>query len=287
MLNLQPRYKKVINLVIVFLIISIIMSWTTNEREKVSFIENAIYQLALPFQKTFTVSSNFLRDIYISIKDFRNVYLENKALRAQLEYYIGIEHQLNEARLTNRRLARLLDFTETLHFELEPAMVVGRSPDTWYSTLSISKGSNNGIEIGMPVVTSAGLVGRIIEVGTNTSKVQLIISPDSAVTSFVQRSRDIGLVRVSGENPGFLELVRLSHRADVQVGDTVMSSDLTQNFPKGLVLGEVVKVIDDMQQLTAILKPSVDFERLEEVLVIKKTRFINIDEVDDLKEGDE
>ena len=285
MLNLQPRYRKVLNLVIVFLIISIIMSWTTNDREKVSFLENAIHQLVLPFQKAFTVSTTFLRDGYLSIKDVRNVYVENKALKEQLEYYVGIEHQLNEARLTNRRLTRLLDFTETIEYDLEPAMVIGRSPDTWYSTLTISKGDKNGFEVGMPVVTNAGLVGRIIEVGPNNSKVQLVISPDSAVTSFVQRSRDIGLVRISSENPGFLELIRLSHSAEVRIGDTVMSSDLTENFPKGLVLGEVVKVTESNQQLTAIIKPSVDFDRLEEVLVIRETKFISND--DDYDDDDE
>lgn len=286
MLNLQPRYRKVLNLVIVFIIISIVMSWTTSDREKASFLENAIHQVALPFQRSFSVFTNFLRDGYLSVVDVRNVYVENKALKEQLEYYTGIEHQLNEARLTNRRLTKLLGFTETIEYELEPAMVIGRSPETWYSTLSISKGEKNGFQIGNPVVTNAGLVGRIIEVGPNNSKVQLIISPDSAVTSFIQRSRDIGLVKISSENPGFLELTRLSHNADVRVGDTVMSSDLTSNFPKGLVIGEVVKVVEVNQQITAILKPSVDFERLEEVLVIKHTKFIR-DELDEDLEGEE
>ena len=224
----------------------------------------------------------------MSLSEVRNVYEENKFLKEEVEYYQGIEHQLNEARLENRRLKRLLDFEETTNFVLEPAMVIGRSPSTWYSTMTIAKGKsqNPKLRTGMPVVTSAGLVGVIIEVSSNSSKVKLIISPDSAVTSFVQRTRDIGLVKISPENPGFLEITRLAHNADLKVGDTIMSSNLTNNFPKGLVIGEVVKVGGSDMEITALIKPSVDFERLEEVFII-----IDYDDIeeseDDLTEGED
>lgn len=263
------------------------MSWTTNDRKRVSVLENAIHQLVLPFQKAFTVSTNFLRDSYMSVIDVRNVYIENKSLKEQLEYYQGIELQLNEARLNNRRLTQLLGFAETIEYDIEPSMVIGRSPNTWYSTITISKGTTNGLKDNMPVVTNAGLVGRIIETGPNNSKVQLIISPDSAVTAFVQRTRDIGLVRISQDNPGFLEISRLAYNADIKVGDIILTSDLTGNFPKGLAIGEVVQISGNNLQVTAVIKPSVDFERLEEVLIIKETKFITTDFDDDLDDQQE
>ncbi|QNO13610.1 rod shape-determining protein MreC [Alkalicella caledoniensis] len=285
MLKLQPRYRKILNLVIIFIALSMVMSWTTNDREKVSFMENAIHQLVLPFQKAFTSSTNYIRDTYMSLTEFRNVYEENKFLKEELEYYKGIEHQLNEARLANRRLTNLLDFKESTEFDLLPAMVIGRSPSTWYSTMTIAKGTNHDVKLGMPVVTHAGLVGRVIEVSLNSSKVKLIISPDSGITSFVQRTRDIGLVKISAENPGFLEITRLAHNADLRVGDTIMSSDLTGNFPKGLVIGEVVRVEGSDMEITALVRPSVDFERLEEVFIV--THYEIVESEQDAFEGED
>ncbi|SHJ95716.1 rod shape-determining protein MreC [Anaerobranca californiensis DSM 14826] len=285
MLNTQTHFKKIFNLVLIFIILSLLMSWTTNDRQKVSIIERAVHQLVLPFQKAFTISTNFLRDTYMSLVDVRNVYLENKRLKEKLAYYQGIEHQLNEARLANRRLTQLLEFKESTDMTLLPAMVIGRSPNTWYSSITISKGEKHNVEVGMPVVTNQGLVGRIIEVGPTTSKVKLIISPDNAVTSFVQRTRDIGLVRVSGENPHLLEISRLAYNVDIQIGDTIMTSGLTGNYPNGIVVGEVIKINNINDQTIALIKPSVDFERLEEVFIITKYDRIEIDE--ELLEGEE
>ncbi len=285
MLKLQPGHKKILNLVMIFIALSLVMSWTTNDRAKISFMENAIHQLVLPFQKAFTVSTNFIRDSYTAIIDVSNVYNENKRLKDQLDYYQGIEIQLNEVRLNNRRLTQLLEFRESTEFTLLPAMVIGRSPSTWYSTMTVAKGERHGVKVGMPVVTNAGLVGRVIEVSSNSSKVKLIISPDSAVTGFVQRTRDIGLVRISQEDPQFLEIARLAYNADVRVGDIILTSNLTGIFPKGLVIGEVVQINKSNLEITAVVKPSVDFERLEEVLVITHYEIIEYDE--EFFEGEE
>ncbi|WP_353894303.1 rod shape-determining protein MreC [Proteinivorax hydrogeniformans] len=268
--NIQPRYKKIINIVIIFIILSLIMSWSTNDSAKVSFIEQSINQLVLPFQKAMTYTSNAIGDTFYFFSDLRNVYGENKVLKEELNRLSHLEAELDEVRQENSRLYDLLDFHQSHDYTTTPARVISRSQQAWYSNITIDKGSAHGIEKDMPVVTDAGLVGRVVEVSYSTSKVMLAISPNSRVSGLVQRSRDNTLVTPHEQTTGYLQASRMFYDGDVEVGDKIITSDLTGVFPKGIVIGEVVDLVDtpNAVEKTAVLKPAVDFERLEEVLIV-------------------
>jgi rod shape-determining protein MreC len=134
--------------------------------------------------------------------------------------------------------------------------------------LIISVGSNDGMAKGMPVVTERGLVGRIVEVNSRASKVLLITDSSSSVNAIIQSSRATGLVE--GQADGGLVMKYIPQPVTVNVGDIILTSGLGSTFPKHLVIGQVSAVykrdIEMFQQ--AEIKPTVDFDRLEVVLII-------------------
>lgn len=168
----------------------------------------------------------------------------------------------------NHRLRALLEFKETVTLALEPARVVGRSASAWFRTIVLDRGSDHGVLTDSPVVTSAGVIGRVYEVGPKASRVLLITDPSSAVDAIVQRTR--AQVVVEGRLGATCRLLYLARGDDAAVGDRVVTSGLGGVFPKGLLLGEITRVdvtLGDVFQ-RAELAPSADFSRLEEVFIV-------------------
>ena len=265
------KYKqKIINGIVVVLLLSIVMSWSTNNPQRLHVFKNVVAQCLYPFQYAASAVTSFAVNSWQFVADIRSVYTENQELKELVDMYAGIELQLIEVRQENFRLRALLNFKDDIDYTYTPAQVIGRNPSSWFSTLSIDKGAKNGIKVDMPVVTNKGLVGKIIAVYPTYSKVQLLISPDSGISAFVQRTRDNGVL-VGLSNPsGYCQITRLHQKSDIKEGDIILSSPLTGIYPKGLVIGRAVEVYDDPVSLerSALVKPEVDFDRLEEVLII-------------------
>ncbi len=175
---------------------------------------------------------------------------------------------LREISQENARLNNLLNFKQRSPLRLVAAKVIGRSPDSWSSSVLIDRGRENGIKPGMVVVSPQGLVGSIIESADNTSKVLLINDPNQGVSSIVQRSRQEGLV--SGTLGTNLIMRYLPEEAQIVVGDIIVTSELSRVYPKGLLVGRVVNLGREFSGLNryALVKPLVDLANIEEVLVI-------------------
>lgn len=261
---------KIFNSLLVVLLLSSLMSLGTNNPQRVNFLVRMASEALHPVQVAARSVGNFFVGSWNFIVDVRNVYVENQQLKAKLEEYTGIEYQLIELRLTNARLRKLLEFKEEMPFDVLSAQVIGRNPSTWFSNVTIDKGSRDGVELDMPVVTDRGVVGRIIEVYPSYSKIMLLISPASGTSAIVQRTRDNGVLVGLHTPAGYMRLTRLPADSDIKEGDVIISSSLTGLYPKGLTIGRVAKVSYDPVTLetSALVKPGVDFERLEEVLVI-------------------
>lgn len=270
MLNLHPQRQRAVNAILVVILLSILMSLSTNSPARIQSLQNLFAQALYPFQFAASWVTGTVTSGWEYVVDVRNVYSENQRLKELVEKYTGIEHQLTEVRLANRRLRELLAFQEETQFSVTPAQVIGRNPSSWFSTITIDKGSSHGIQVDMPVVNHQGLVGKVIQVSTYSSKVQLIISSDSGISGIVQRTRDNGVVIGLSSPVGYCRITRLPVGSEVEPGDLIISSDLTGVYPRGLLIGRVVEVDIDYVTLerSALIKPEVDFERLEEVLVI-------------------
>lgn len=177
--------------------------------------------------------------------------------------------ELEEIALENRRLHNLLGFKEALQKSSIPASVIGRDPNNWSSVVFIDKGEEDGIVKDMVVISGQGLIGRVRESGKTMSKVMLINDIDSKVGAIVQKSREQGLL--VGTPKGDCKLIYLSLDSDIKGGDKVLTSGMGGIYPKGIMIGEVVKVEKEKGRLYkyAIIEPLNKLSKLEEVLCIK------------------
>lgn len=199
-------------------------------------------------------------------------YHRNMVLANELNRQVGLLRwkifEFKEIAQENNRLKALLNFKQKSPLRLIAARVIGRSMDNWSSTLILDKGKSSWIKSGMAVISPQGLVGKIVESFETTSKVLLINDLNQGVSSIVQRSRQEGLV--SGTLGGNLIMRYLPDDADVIIGDLVVTSELSQIYPKGLFIGKIINVGRDFSGLCryAIIKPAVELSSVEEALII-------------------
>lgn len=237
----------------------------------VLFLSLSLTHFKNPLQKTFkpqlSLVSLLKREVRGIIFYHRNL-LENERLHNTIEALRSRLFDSREIYLENNRLKGLLGFKQRSGLRLLPARIIGRSPDSWSSSATIDKGKSNGIGRGMVLISPQGLVGRVVESADNSSKILLINDPSLGVSSIVQRSRQEGLV--NGTFGSKLIMRYLPKDSDIVAGDLIITSGLSQIYPKGLLVGRVINIGSDLSGLNryAIIKPAVDCSAIEEVLVI-------------------
>ncbi len=208
----------------------------------------------------------FWQDYFLLV----NVRQENRQLRTAVDTLKMENSRYRELLSTHERLKALLQFKQTTNRPVLAAQVIGLDPTGWFKSVIINKGNEAGLELNMPVVNANGVVGRIVSFSPNYSKVLLAIDQNSAVDCLVQRSRDRGIVE--GFSTEICKLNYVVKSSDVTEGDIVVTSGLGGVFPKGIAVGEVLRVEDISGTLfkDIEIRPAVDFSKLEEVLIILK-----------------
>jgi len=235
--------------------------------------EGLFLQLTTPIQRLVDNTTERIIDASASLRDLRDLRERNRQLETLVDQLMIENVRLKEAEAQNEDLRLKLAFAEAYpQYVLKTAEVRGRvigyEPNNFMSVLIVDMGRRDGVQKGMPVVTERGLVGHIHKVGANWAKVLLIIDPSSSVAALVQSSRAPGLV--SGRLGQDLVMDYIPQEETVSVGDVILTSGMSGNYPKSLLIGQVLEVeqrdIDPFQR--AIVRPSVNFEKLETVLVI-------------------
>ena len=258
-----------ISLLIVLLILVSLLVYSANLRKKntTTLFERSVLTLTEPLQKGIDSIGSGISGLwhnYLWLVDTRQQNVElarkNRELRAQLV-------AVNETRLENERLKKLLDFVEADPRKVLPALVVAEDASSWARTIVIDKGGKHGVHEGQPVVVAEGIVGRVIKSAATSSRVLLVTDASSSVASLIQHNRTRGVSRGNGQG---LDLEYALRDALIEKGDLVVTSGMGGVFPKGLVVGRVVTAQRNefglFQQIE--LQPAVDFSRLEEVLVL-------------------
>ncbi|MCE5314772.1 MAG: rod shape-determining protein MreC [Armatimonadota bacterium] len=200
----------------------------------------------------------------------RSVLLkENRQLRARVKRLARENARLQEAARENAVLRAALELRESSKMDMVSAEVVSRDQSNWFDTATISRGTKAGVERGSAVVNHLGLIGQVSDVDPFTSQVVALTNSDSAVSAMVQRSRAVGMLY--GQGADYLVLAYLPKDSDVRVKDVVVSSGMGKVVPKGLVIGRVVKVVRNSTAGTtsALIRPSVRFDEVEQVFVVK------------------
>src|SRR5438045_3823330 len=189
--------------------------------------------------------------------------VENRSLKATNQALRDVEHEVN-------RLRHALNYRERAVFKLVPAEVITRDSSTWWRTVTINRGKQDGIETDMPVVTDEGLVGKTTTVSANITVVLLTSDENCRVAANVEGTREQGIVtgeRVAGQSP-LLNLNFLSKQAALESGQKAYTSGVGGVFPPGLLIGTVkefkVRELDGQAQLV----PAVDLTKLEDVFVV-------------------
>jgi rod shape-determining protein MreC len=235
------------------------------------FFSIIIPVLSIPFLNTLKQPLNLLtlvkREIGGIIFYHRN-FVQNERLKKEFDLLKRNLNVLNETRIENERLARLLSLKQRLSYKVIAAQVIARSAESWSSIIIIDKGAFNGIKRGMPVINYLGLVGQVVETTQTTSKIILINDPLLSVSAIVQRSRQEGLV--SGTLGNRLIMRYLPEEPDIKIQDIVVTSGLSPAYPKGILIGTVVAIVKEFSGLSrcAMIKPAVNLSCIEEVLII-------------------
>ena len=225
----------------------------------------------LPIEALTTLEQNVI-GLWQEYVALRHVREDNRQLRRDLEVLQRQNSDLRESAVAAQRLAALLEFKEQFAPQTVGARVMGRDSTNWYSSVILNKGDRDGIRPEMGVMTSAGIVGRIVKTGPFSSIALLVTDPHNAITGIIQRSRDEGIVE--GTSQGRARIKYLPLLANIRVGDIVVTSGLTGGFPRGIVIGTVLAMQKEEGELfqSAEIAPQADLSKLEEVLIITVPR---------------
>jgi rod shape-determining protein MreC len=221
-----------------------------------------------PFQKAIVHTVGFFRDIWDHYFFLVSVAEENQELHQYMSEAKALRYKYTEIIKENRRLRDLLTLKQEIDQPLIAAVVISKDPSPWFQTILVDKGSSQGVAKGMPVITPEGIVGLVVSAVGSYAKVMLITDPNSAVDAIVQNSRARGIIK--GGTSGYCMFDFVLRKHDIAVGEAVVTSGMDGVFPKGLPVGSVTDIVKYesgiFQEVT--VTPFVDFERLEEVLIV-------------------
>ncbi|MCE5324247.1 rod shape-determining protein MreC [bacterium] len=205
----------------------------------------------------------------LSVRPRSVILKENKQLRERVRRLTLENAALHETAEENTRLKAALGLREFSKLAMVAADVVSRNESNWFDTATINVGTHSGIRQGSAVVNHLGIIGQISEANPFTSQIVALTDSNSAIGAMIQRSRTTGMLY--GQGTDYLVLAYLPKDADVKVKDVVISSGMGGVVPKGLVVGRVVKVVRNSTAGTtsALIKPSVRFDEIEQVFVVK------------------
>jgi len=262
------RLLTIFCLILLFFINIIFLSVGTKHRHRNTFFDRMVMAAIGPFQEGVVQTIRFCENVWTHYFYLVSVKQENDALRGMLAQANLENSEYVEAQLTCERLQRLLATKAALPHQLISAEVVGQDSSGWFKAIIINRGSDDGIGKGMPVIAPEGIVGQVVTASYDYSKVMLMVDRSSAIDALVQHNRTRGIVE--GETDEACRFKYVLRKAEVHIGDTVVSSGLDGLFPKGLRIGAIKEISKDEPGIfqEVQVEPFVDFTRLEEVLVI-------------------
>lgn len=216
---------------------------------------------------------------FTSVQELSRLQKDYDVLVKRLENYERLQRSNTQIRRENEALKEQLNFSSSLIQRAYPAKIIARSIDNLYPLLTIDKGAAHGIRKNMMVEAyqngNNGLVGKIIQLGKWTAIVMPIYSTNCIISVRLQNTRDLGLVYGMGseEEPLVLRYIRKRAASDLHYGDLIVTSGENNNYVKDIVIGSISKitVLDYDSSLEINVKPIIDFQKLENVVVVSLT----------------
>lgn len=221
-----------------------------------------------------------IKDGFGSLRRLREMRLQYESALAKLSDYQGLERDLIELKRENEALKRQLGYSASLDYEHIPARIIARDPSNLFSSITIDKGTADGLRIGA-VVTSFqdgffGLLGKVITVSKHSAQIRPVVDPDHYVAGRLQQNRYEGLVEGRGNENGelIMRYVRKSAGPDIRINDIVITSGLQSIYPPGIVIGRIkeIRSRDYATSLELVLQPIIDITKAEYVFILGSDR---------------
>ena len=253
---------------VVVSIVLITASTRMGESGPLAVVRSAFSSVTMPVRyigSAVTAPIQGLGNVFANLTADQETLSELKEQNEQLQ---ARNVELEEAEQTATRLQSLLNVKDSYNLQSTAARIISGSTSSWSSTVTLDKGTSDGITVGMPVMGGSGVIGQIVECGANSSTVRLISDEDSSISAMVQSSRAQGMLVGSATGQVSLSLIRTGQT--VNVGDVVVTSGLGGVFPKGLPLGKVTSVENTPGSLylDIVVETFAHTENQEEVLII-------------------
>jgi rod shape-determining protein MreC len=245
----------------------LLISAQVNSKSGVPVIESVTFGVFSEVQRGLSGGFLGIRRVWSGYIGLRHLKVENDALKRDLAAaQVSVQEQRALADRT-RGLERLLELREHLTLNTVAAQIIGAAATPDFRTLTIDKGTRDGVRGDMSVIAPAGIVGRLVVPSRRSAKVQLLIDRNAAAGAIIERTRAQGVVVGGGDDRLRMEYV--SEVFDIVVGDVVMTSGIDGIYPKGFIIGTVESIERAGGAYKRItIKPAVDFSSLEEVLVV-------------------
>lgn len=275
--NANKKNIKIFFVILIVIIASAVLTYTLKNKKQLNAVEKIIKDCIVEVQSLVSYPVKGLNNIIDDFNALKNVLKENKILKSNIEKIESLEAENIELKQEINKLKEELNVETVLSdYEYLNATVVSRNALYWYNLLTIDKGSKNGIEDGMVVINSTGLIGKITNVSNYSSDVKLITTNDTnnkiSVTITNGDKRLTGLINSYNYEDGNLKVEGISNTETVMVGDLVYTSGLGGVFPSGILIGRVESITTDVYDLAKIInvKPSADFDDINYVTILKR-----------------
>ena len=229
----------------------------------------------IPMQRGINYVGRFISDKADNLNDLRDVMEENAQLKAQVD---ELTAELNTIKLEQYELDNLRELLSLDQkypsYKKVAASVIGKDAGNWFSVFTIDKGKNDGIEVDMNVIAGKGLAGIVTDVGPNYARVRSIIDDVSKISAMVVTNNDRCIVHGDLQEMNASQRILFTDLKDskdeVTEGAEVVTSNISDKYLQGILIGNIGEFKKDANNLTksGTLTPAVDFEHLEEVLVI-------------------
>jgi rod shape-determining protein MreC len=240
-----------------------------NDQHTVSLIRYVVVIVITPPERLLHSTGRWVRSLWFGYIDLIHVRRDNASLQQEVDRLRLEQASIAQDAEQGERLQHMLGFAEHYIYKTQPAQVIGTGGTDQSQVLYIDKGSEDGLEQDMPVITPDGIVGKLKDVFPHTSQVLLVTDPTSGVGVILETTRIRGILK--GRLYSQLQVVDVSPDSRIKAGEPIITSGGDQIFPRGLPVGTVERVIPDPEHdplIDVLVRPAAKLSQLEEVLVI-------------------
>jgi len=261
------KKRKIISIIIGLLILLVMLNTVPGLKKGLG---NFVYKIFSPINGLFIKTGNGIAGFFEVLTSIHDLNKENLKFRQEIQLLEADNTRLKEIEKENDILKEALNISQNIRQVKEVALISGKDIQGFQDWILINRGSKHGISENMVVLSPEGaLVGKISEVEPSFSKVMLIIYRDSVVAALIEKSRAEGLIKRSEK--GDLSMDFISNTEKIEIGEKIITSGMDNVYPKGILIGkiEVINSSDNQLFQKIFIVPAVNFNKLEEVIVIK------------------